>query len=68
MAFRIVRAYHRLLKSGRIPQHASFERIATKKSVRSNSGVVVITILTAPGKFSCPNDCASGYEKALESC
>ena len=53
----IVRAYYRLLESGRIQKNASFERIATKKSVRSNSGVVVITIVTAPGRFSCPNDC-----------
>lgn len=53
----IVRSYHRLLEASRVPRHDSFERIATKKSVRSNSGVVVITIVTAPGKFSCPNDC-----------
>jgi histone acetyltransferase (RNA polymerase elongator complex component) len=53
----IVRAYYRLRDAGTIEENASFERIATKKSVRSNSGVVVITIVTAPGKFSCPNDC-----------
>lgn len=53
----IVRAYYRLRDAGTIEQNVSFERITTKKSVRSNSGVVVITIVTAPGKFSCPNDC-----------
>lgn len=53
----IVRAYYRLREAGRIERHASFERIATKKAVRSNSGVVVITVLTAPGNFSCPHDC-----------
>jgi len=53
----IVRAYYRLRDAGTIEQNLSFERIATKKSVRSNSGVVVITIVTAPGKFSCPADC-----------
>ncbi|CAJ1361827.1 unnamed protein product, partial [Effrenium voratum] len=53
----IVRAYYRLRESGRIPRNASFEKITTKKSVRSNSGVVVITVVTAPGRFSCPNDC-----------
>lgn len=53
----IVRAYYRLRDAGRIDRHASFERLNTKKAVRSNSGVVVITLLTAPGKFSCPNDC-----------
>ncbi|CAK0908579.1 unnamed protein product, partial [Prorocentrum cordatum] len=53
----IVRAYYRLRDEGRIERHAMFERITTKKAVRSNSGVVVITLLTAPGKFSCPADC-----------
>ena len=53
----IVRAYYRLRDAGRIERSASFERVTTKKAVRSNSGVVVITIVTAPGRFSCPNDC-----------
>lgn len=53
----IVRAYYRLLETNEIQRSASFERIATKKAVRSNSGVVVITLLTAPGSFSCPHDC-----------
>lgn len=53
----IVRAYYKLLESGAIERHVAFERIATKKAVRSNSGVVVVTVVTAPGKFSCPHDC-----------
>jgi len=53
----IVRAYYRLREEGRVGRHIPFERIATKKAVRSNSGVVVVTIVTAPGRFSCPNDC-----------
>lgn len=53
----IVRAYYRLREAGRLNRHAIFERIVTKKAVRSNSGVVVITLVTAPGKFSCPHDC-----------
>eukprot|EP00928_Gymnodinium_smaydae_P004963 TRINITY_DN11702_c0_g2_i4.p1 TRINITY_DN11702_c0_g2~~TRINITY_DN11702_c0_g2_i4.p1 ORF type:complete len:793 (+),score=144.60 TRINITY_DN11702_c0_g2_i4:253-2379(+) len=53
----VQRAYSRLLEAGRVERNASFERIATKKAVRSNSGVVVITIVTAPGPFSCPQDC-----------
>lgn len=53
----IVRAYYRLRDAGRIQKHASFESHTTKKAVRSNSGVVVITVVTAPGRFSCPNDC-----------
>lgn len=51
------RAYQRLLDSNRVKRHASFERISTKKAVRSNSGVVVITVVTAPGNFSCGHDC-----------
>jgi len=53
----IVRAYTRLRDAGQMQRHAPFERIVTKKAVRSNSGVVVITVVTAPGKFSCPADC-----------
>jgi len=53
----MVRAYSRLVERGVIQRNAAFERIGTKKAVRSNSGVVVITIVTAPGRFSCPHDC-----------
>lgn len=53
----MVRAYCRLLEAGRITPQPYFERITTKKAVRSNSGVVVVTIVTAPGRFSCPHDC-----------
>ncbi|OII74687.1 uncharacterized protein cubi_00240 [Cryptosporidium ubiquitum] len=31
--------------------------LLSKKAVRSQSGVVVITILTSPGAFSCKHDC-----------
>eukprot|EP00929_Paragymnodinium_shiwhaense_P057205 TRINITY_DN28625_c0_g1_i1.p1 TRINITY_DN28625_c0_g1~~TRINITY_DN28625_c0_g1_i1.p1 ORF type:complete len:793 (-),score=218.94 TRINITY_DN28625_c0_g1_i1:72-2450(-) len=53
----IVRGYYRLREAGQLERNASFERLMTKKAVRSNSGVVVITVLTAPGNFSCGNDC-----------
>ncbi|KAL8446002.1 hypothetical protein Emag_004854 [Eimeria magna] len=33
------------------------ERLMRRKAVRTNSGVLVITVLTAPGRFSCPQDC-----------
>jgi ELP3 family radical SAM enzyme/protein acetyltransferase len=32
-------------------------RFLTRKTVRSSSGVVTITVMTSPGKFSCPHDC-----------
>ncbi|KAF4669789.1 hypothetical protein FOZ61_002995 [Perkinsus olseni] len=50
-------AYTTLVTRGDVQQNEHFERIFLKKSIRSNSGVVVITIVTAPGPFSCPNDC-----------
>lgn len=34
-----------------------FASLLRRKAVRTNSGVAVITVLTAPGKFSCPHDC-----------
>ncbi|CDJ65260.1 hypothetical protein ENH_00003180 [Eimeria necatrix] len=33
------------------------ESLMRRKAVRTNSGVIVITVLTAPGRFSCPQDC-----------
>ncbi|CDR93908.1 histone acetyltransferase, ELP3 family protein, putative [Babesia bigemina] len=33
------------------------QHLLRNKGVRSNSGVVVITVLTAPGNFSCSSDC-----------
>ena len=42
----IVKAYHALLQNNEIEKNDSFERIVKKKSVRSNSGVVVITVVT----------------------
>lgn len=60
-------AYQRLIGDGRIPASGDFERKMRIKSVRSNSGVVVITVMTTPfiendeGKppesFSCAYDC-----------
>jgi len=53
----IVRAYAKLREIDEVPKHAIFEQLSVKKNIRSNSGVVVITLLTAPGTFSCPEDC-----------
>lgn len=33
------------------------ESLMRRKAVRTNSGVLVVTVLTAPGRFSCPHDC-----------
>ncbi|KAL8271328.1 hypothetical protein Esti_004767 [Eimeria stiedai] len=38
-------------------RNSVLERLMRRKAVRTNSGVLVITLLTAPGRFSCPQDC-----------
>jgi len=53
----ILNIYRSLLVDGKIQSNNHFERIIKKRACRSTSGVVVITTLLAPGKFSCPMDC-----------
>jgi hypothetical protein len=61
------KAYWRLVNSKALESHAGFERFGVKKGVRSNSGVLVVTVLTSPypmeadgkpGRFDCAYDCA----------
>lgn len=51
--------YYHLLKSdgenNKYNKH--IEGFFKTKNVKSHSGVLVITVLTSPGKFSCPKDC-----------
>ena len=57
----IISSYSRLVASGQIKKSegtACIEKVVLKKGIRSNSGVVVITVVSAPGPFSCPQDCA----------
>ena len=49
--------YQLLLGKGQIQKNATLEPFLRLKSTRSHSGVLVITVLTSPGKFSCPKDC-----------
>mmetsp|Transcript_158800 Transcript_158800/g.281552 ORF Transcript_158800/g.281552 Transcript_158800/m.281552 type:complete len:627 (-) Transcript_158800:95-1975(-) len=51
----IVRAYYRLRKSGRIDGNLAFERLASKKAVQLNSGVVVITVVATLSKLDPVN-------------
>ena len=44
----------------------SFESMCVKKSCRSNSGVVVISVFTSPDDFSCPEKCAFCPEEKEE--
>jgi len=54
-------AYYSLLNAGTIKSNATFRSLATAKSVRSESGVIVVTVLTSPfpngQPFSCRFNC-----------
>jgi ELP3 family radical SAM enzyme/protein acetyltransferase len=54
----IISCYSRLVATGKLEKNPSIEKVVLKKGIRSNSGVVVITVVSAPGPFSCPQDCA----------
>eukprot|EP00923_Selenidium_pygospionis_P021894 GHVN01037702.1.p1 GENE.GHVN01037702.1~~GHVN01037702.1.p1 ORF type:complete len:827 (+),score=112.59 GHVN01037702.1:178-2658(+) len=53
----VIQCYHRLIEDGQFDRVPFIESFLIKKAVRTNSGVVVITVLTSPGQFSCPKDC-----------
>lgn len=50
-------AYRQLVEKELIKQNISLEHKLVAKKGRALSGVLVITVLTSPGKFSCPKDC-----------
>mmetsp|Transcript_40354 Transcript_40354/g.95890 ORF Transcript_40354/g.95890 Transcript_40354/m.95890 type:complete len:752 (+) Transcript_40354:178-2433(+) len=54
---RMLRAYESLVASNTIEDCPAFRQTLVLKEVRSWSGVLVVTLFTAPGKFSCPMDC-----------
>lgn len=49
--------YLHLVRTHQIEPKANVDNILLSKKGRSHSGVLVITVLTSPGKFSCPKDC-----------
>tara|TARA_Y100000817_G_scaffold304787_1_gene288165 strand:+ start:852 stop:2663 length:1812 start_codon:yes stop_codon:yes gene_type:complete len=49
--------YQELKKAGKIEPNLNLERYLIHKKTRSQSGVVVITIVMRPDKFSCPFNC-----------
>ena len=51
----LLKAYHNLLSSGRIGPNQSLLEILKLKSTRSDSGIVVVSVLTKP--FACPGKC-----------
>lgn len=51
----LVFAYKELIKDGKIKKNNDLEKLMRKRSVRSESGVSVIAVLTKP--LSCPGKC-----------
>ena len=53
----LVRAYSSLVAQGRLVDNTPLRNMLVRKECRSWSGVLVVTLFTAPGNFSCPMDC-----------
>jgi hypothetical protein len=53
----LVRAYHSLVAKGMLAESPGLRTLLVRKECRSWSGVLVVTLFTAPGNFSCPMDC-----------
>ncbi len=51
----LLSAYHKLLKAKRIKKNPKLEKILTRRSVRTLSGVTIITSLVKP--YPCPGNC-----------
>jgi len=51
----ILRAYRELLLKGKIKSDLNFEKLIKKRSIRSESGIVAVQVLTKP--FRCPGQC-----------
>jgi len=49
--------YQRLIADGTLTKHNAMDIYFVKLPVRSWSGVLVVTIVLRPDKFSCPYDC-----------
>ena len=49
--------YQELKKAGKIETNLNLERYLIHKKTRSQSGVVVVTLVMKPDKFSCPFNC-----------
>ena len=53
---KVYQSRNSLIQSARLCGYTIHETLRNK-GVRSNSGVVVITVVMKPDQFSCPNDC-----------
>lgn len=52
---KLLRVYHQLLKSNIVTKNLEIESLFKKRSVRSESGIVAIQVLTKP--YPCPGKC-----------
>jgi histone acetyltransferase (RNA polymerase elongator complex component) len=53
----LVKIYRNCVSNGLIKVDKQFESFIRAKSIRSNSGVVNLTLVLESGKFSCKNNC-----------
>lgn len=51
----LLKAYHTLLSSGKIKTNKKLESLLIKRSIRTMSGVTIVTVLTKP--YACPGKC-----------
>lgn len=59
--------YQELKKQNLIDENFNLEKYLIHKKVRSESGVVVITIVMKPDKFSCPFNCHMCPDERIEN-
>ena len=59
--------YQELKKSKKLKTNLNLEKYLIHKKVRSQSGVVVITIVMRPDKFSCPFNCHMCPDERIEN-
>jgi len=52
---KLLKAYHKLLKIGRIKKSEVLENLLRKRRIRSLSGIVSVSVLTKP--YPCPGKC-----------
>ncbi len=53
----LLQLYQEEVESGNLMYNRHVMNTLTKKTGKSDSGIVSITLVTSPGRFSCPQDC-----------
>ena len=52
---KLLRTYHQLLQENKLKKNIEIEHLFKKRSVRSESGIVAVQVLTKP--YPCPGQC-----------